>query len=472
MSEITPVQTFKMLCENDFSFFAQQYLKVLEQETEFEWNWHHDTLCHYCERVYYGEIQNLDINISPRTLKSLIVSVLFPCWIWTKNPSFKVMSASSTYNLSSKFNIKRRELIESDAYQMLWPTKMKDYANTITRFENVHNGFMAAYSAGGSVTGDGADLLLSDDLLDVNDAFRKTARDTVNEWYSNAYYNRAQNKKTVKRININQRLHANDVSGHLKEKHNFERLIIPMIATEKNDSTVDFKDPRKEGELLHPSRYGVTEAEDDKKSLGTYSWSSQYQQSPVPVGGGIIKEEWLRFYSESERPKAFTRKLITADLKFKGAETADYVCFQFWGLYEGRRYLLDIVRGKWSYKETKEHFIAFCNKNECGQKWIEDKANGPALISDFDKVINGLRAWPEKGSPYMTASKIQRLHMVSQDFENGLVYLPEGINLVKLYVEELTSFTEKGSTTGNDDMVDTSTMGLIELNKAETFVMG
>lgn len=470
MNEITPVQTFKMLCENDFSFFAQQYLKVLEAETQFEWNWHHETLCHYCERVYYGEIQNLDINISPRTLKSLIVSVLFPCWIWTKNPSFKTMSASSTYDLSSKFNIKRRELIESDAYQMLWPIKMKDYANTIQKFENTHNGFMAAYSAGGSVTGSGADLLLSDDLLDVNDAFRKTARDTINQWYSNAYYNRAQNKKTVKRININQRLHADDVSGYLRKNHNFERLIIPMVKTAQSESTVDFVDPRAEGELLHPSRYGEAEAKDDMKSLGTYGWSSQYQQSPVPVGGGIIKEEWLRYYTDI--PPTFSKKIITADLKFKGAETSDYVSFQCWGKHNGNRYLIDLVRGKWTYKETKDHFKAFCDKNQCDRKWIEDKANGPALISDMSPIINGLKGWPEKGSPYMTASKIQRLHMVSQDYENGLVYLPKDIELVGKFVEELISFTEKGSTTGTDDMVDTSTMALIELRKSETFAMG
>lgn len=470
MSETTDIQTFKMLCENDFSFYCQQYLKVIEPETIFDWNWHHETLCHYCERVYYGELQNLDINISPRTLKSLIVSVLFPTWIWTKRPSFKIMSASSTYDLSNKFNIKRRELIESEAYQCLWPTKMKEYANTIQKFENISNGFMAAYSAGGSVTGSGADLLLSDDLLDVNNAFSKTEREKINNWYSNAYYNRAQNKKTVMRININQRLHSDDLSGYLRKSHNFDRLIIPMVRNEINESTVDFQDPREIGELLHPARYGESEMLDDMKSLGTYGWSSQYQQSPVPVGGGIIKEEWIRYYDRV--PDEFQRKIITADLNFKGGEQSDYVSFQCWGRFQGNRYLLDIIRGKWTYKETKDHFKAFCEKNKCDRKWIEEKANGAALISDMSPEIHGLKGWPEKGSSYMNATKVQRLHMVSQDFENGLVYIPSFINLANEYVKELVSFTEKGSTIGTDDLVDTSTMALIELRKSETFAMG
>lgn len=465
--DVSELSLFKNLCEEDFSFYAKHYLKILEPETEFEWNWHHTALCHYCERVYSGDYQNLDINISPRTLKSVIVNVLFPTWIWTKKPSFKILSASSNYTLASKFNIKRRELIESDAYQRLWDVRIKDYSNTIQKFENIHNGFMASYSAGGSVTGDGGDLLLSDDLIDVKDAFSKVARDTITNWYSTAYYNRAQNKKTVKRININQRVHTEDVSGMLKEKHGFATLVIPMVKTELNDSTVDFIDPRSTGELMQPNRYGEKELEDDKKALGTYGFSSQYQQSPVPIGGGIIKEEWIRYY---EGIISFTRKIITADLTFKGNDNSDYVCFQCWGFNSGNRYLVDIVRGKWSYKVTKEKFKEFCDKNQCDRKWIEDKANGPALISDLSSVINGIKGWPEKGSPYMSASKIQRLHMVSQDFENGLVYLPKDINLVDLYVSELLSFTEKGSTTGNDDMVDTSTMALIEFRKSETFV--
>lgn len=465
---------FKSNCEKKFSFFAKHMLKVLEPETSFEWNWHHDVLCDAFQDVVEGKYSKLDINISPRTLKSLLINILGPCWIWTTHPSYKIISASSSHALASKFNIKRREVIESDAYRSLWAIKIKDYSNTIQKFENVHNGFMSAFSAGGSITGEGADLLLSDDVLDVKDAFSKIERESKRNWFSTAFYNRAQNKKTVKRININQRLHDADISDLLKEL-GYERLIIPMVKTEHNDSTIPFNDPRQVGELMHPSRYGEKEAEDDKK-MGSYVWSSQYQQSPVPVGGGIIKDEQIRYYDtlpvdEHGKP-LIRRKIITADLKFKGAETDDYVCFQCWGIDNiGRRYLIDIVRGKWSYKVTKDNFKIFCDKNQCDRKWIEDKANGPALISDYEDTITGMKAWPENGSPYKSASKIQRLHMVSKHYENGVVYFPkaENISLITNFVAELVSFTEKGSTTGNDDMVDTSTMALIELDVSETF---
>lgn len=465
-------QIFKEVCENDFAFFCKQYLKVVEPETVFEWNWHLTELCHWCERVYYGTdgLQNLDIQIPPRMLKSVIVNVLFPCWIWTKKPSFKIISGSRSYDLSIKFNGKRRDLIQSPSYQALWPIEFKKTSET--DFENIYNGKMKAVSALGKITGEGADLLLSDDLIDAMDSFSTTKREAVNTWFSNAFYNRAQNRKTVKRININQRLHAKDVSGHIAEFHNYKTLIFPMEMTENNMSTCGFKDPRKPGAFIHPSRFDAKEKADEYKSLGVYGWSSQYQQNPKPIGGGLIKEEWIRRFNPFSVQK-FDRKIITADLTFKGNEDSDYVCFQCWGTVGTTKFLFDIVRGKWSYKITKEKFAAFCLKHvDATDKYIEDKANGPALISDMEETIYGMQPWPEKKSPLAKADKVQRLRLISQEYENGDVYIAEGIELANEFIEELTSFTEKGSATGNDDMVDTSTMALLELKTINEFFEG
>ena len=468
---MTEREIFKELCENDFSFYVEQFLKVLEPETKFEWNWHMDLLCHHCEKVYYGEISNLDINIPPRSLKTAIVSILFPTWIWTKKPSFKILSASATSTLSTLINIKRREIIESDEWQSLWPLQLKDYSNKTTKFENLYNGFMQAASVGGSIIGQGADLIISDDLLNVLDAYSRAKREYANNWFSMALFNRVQNKKTAKRINIMQRLHANDLSGHIAKNHNFDTLIIQMEKTNQSLGSIKYNDPRKEGEFLQSSRYSEKEKQDEIGGLGFSGYSSQMQQSPVPIGGGIVKTEWLRYYDYNNLPQTFDHIIISADLSFKGGYMNDYVCFQLWGKKGNVKYLLDIVRGKWSYKLTKDHFKAFCLKHPtAGIKWIEDKANGPALVDDLRTEITGLQGWPHHTKKNLKdLDKVQRLHLVSQEYENGLVYLPKGVNLVDLFVEELTSFTENGSATGNDDMVDTSTMALIELKQSSDF---
>lgn len=467
---ISEAQIFKEVCENDFAFFCKQYLKVVEPETEFEWSWHHDVLCHYAERVYYGYYQNLDINIPPRMMKSMIMTVLFPCWIWTKRPSFKILCASGSADLAIKFNTKRRDLIRSEAYTKIWPIVIRDDKDKVNEFANYRGGFMKAVSALGRVVGEGADLLLSDDLLDAMKSFSKANRDAVNTWFSQAFYNRAQDKKKVMRININQRLHVNDPSGNIEKNHNFVKLVLPMRMTAKNESTCDFVDPRKEGEFLHPSRYGMAEMEDDLKALGNSGFSAQHQQSPKPIGGGLIKDEWIRYYTEL--PEKFDKKIITADLTFKGLDTSDYVSFMIWGKIENRKYLINVVRGKWTYKVTKDRFKDFCANNHAPIKYIEDKANGPAMISDFEGQITGLTAWPKKGSPYGKMDKVSRLKLCSVDFENGEVYLPKDLVITEQVVEELTSFTEKGSATGNDDLVDTVSMGLLELKQAQTFFSG
>src|SRR5690606_13842152 len=122
----------------------------------------------------------------------------------------------------------------------------------------------------GKITGQGADLLISDDLLDEKEAHSKSKIEYVNYWYSNVYYGRDQNRKVAKRINIMQRLHAMDHSGFIAENYGFKRLVIPIQAVEKNMSTVEFRDPRKPGEFAQPSRYSEEEKEKEYKGLGLY----------------------------------------------------------------------------------------------------------------------------------------------------------------------------------------------------------
>lgn len=456
---------FKGACENSFSFFCKQFLKEVEPETEFIWNWHLDVVCDACESAYYGRLPKLDINIPPRTLKSLIVNVLFPCWVWSKNPSKKFLCAARSFDLSYSFNIKRRDVITSDKFQLFWPIKMRDDADRVDEFKNKHGGLMKSVSALGKVTGDGGDFLLSDDLLDAMDAFSRTKRKAVCEWYKTAFYNRAQDKKTVVRININQRLHQQDVSA-LLETLDFETLILPMVHDGKNRSSIKFTDPRKEGEFLFPQRYGQKEKDDDFKALGHYGWSSQYQQRPVPIGGGIIQEEWLRYYEDLPEIK---KLIITADLTFKGGDANDYNSLACWGTDGKNKYLIDLIRGKWTYSKTKEMFIQFCKKHNASLKYVEDKANGSALLDDLRSEITGLTAWPQKGSNLMKSDKVERLYFVQPEFEGGFVYLPKNLNIIDSFVEELLGFTDNGSTTGNDDMVDVTTMGLLELRKSKTF---
>lgn len=467
VADLSKKQIYKKAFESDFNFFARKFISVVEPETEFTWNWHLDELCAVLEKQYRGELpRNIDVNMPPRLLKSLIINVLYPCWVWTQDASKKIGSASSNANLALKFNVKRRDLILSREFQHYWPIRLKEDQSTKTWFQNTKNGEMRSYSANGKVTGDGFDIQITDDLIDVKDSFRKKVRTEIKNWYSNAFHGRTQNKKKIIRINVNQRLHVDDISNHLVNTHGFSRMVLEMVKTNSKLSTIPFNDPREIGEFMFPERYGPEEMAEDKK-MGTYYWSSQFQQSPMPIGGGIIKKEWMRHWTVLPD---FVKTIITADLNMK--EGGDFACFMYWGLTaDGLKYLIDIVRGRWSYKKTKEEFKAFCKKHPAASyKFIEDKANGPALISDLEGDIKLLKAWPEK-KEYKSLDKVARLRLCEADFEGGNVIFPsiENMPIVEDIVTEITSFTENGSTTGNDDATDTATMGILELKTKAAF---
>jgi hypothetical protein len=110
---MTERQIFKTVCENDLAFFTRQAFKILEPETKYQHNWHVDVLAQNLEAVKNGTIKNLDINIAPRTIKSFMVNIVYPCWVWTTEPSHKFISASYSDSLSVYFNIKRRELSQN-----------------------------------------------------------------------------------------------------------------------------------------------------------------------------------------------------------------------------------------------------------------------------------------------------------------------------------------------------------------------
>jgi hypothetical protein len=62
--------------------FVQQAWAILEPAVPLLWNWHIDYLIEHLEAVTTGQIQRLLINLPPRYMKSLLVSVLWPIWEW------------------------------------------------------------------------------------------------------------------------------------------------------------------------------------------------------------------------------------------------------------------------------------------------------------------------------------------------------------------------------------------------------
>src|SRR5258708_6326097 len=126
------------LAERRLPEFVRQAWHVLEPQTVFVEGFHIDAICEHLEAISRGEIRNLIINVPPRHMKSLLVSVLWPAWEWIRNPERRWLFSSYAASLSIRDSIKCRTLIESPWYQRFWGDRyaLSSDQNTKTRFDN------------------------------------------------------------------------------------------------------------------------------------------------------------------------------------------------------------------------------------------------------------------------------------------------------------------------------------------------
>jgi hypothetical protein len=210
---------------------------------------------------------------------------------------------------------------------------------------------------GGVLTGRGADLILVDDPLKLDEALSETQRKAVNAWFDHTLYSRLNDKRTGCII-IMQRLHEDDLVGHVLEQENWEHVRLPAIAQE--DETHVIESPfrtrtvfRRSGEALHPEREPLTVLEKLRRTIGEYNFAGQYQHQPAPLGGGLVKASWFKIYKPSELPAKFDSIFQSWDTANKSTELSDYSVNTTWGVKGKRLYLLNVFRQRLEYSELK-----------------------------------------------------------------------------------------------------------------------
>ena len=283
--------------------FVKGAWHIIEPKKPFVSNWHIEAIVEHLEAVERGEIKRLIINIPPRHSKSSIVSVLYPAWVWTRDPTCQFMCGSYAEKLAVRDNLKHRRIGESQWYRERWGD-VWDFAgdqNQKTRFENNRSGYRICFGMTGGAMGDGADRLLLDDPLDRQGATSEAERVKCNETYDEALSTRLNDPVQSAIILIMQRLHQNDLSGHLLDgDEEWVHLMCPAHYDSNRHCVTQFgntiwEDPRSEdGELLWPERFTEAAIDTLAARLGPFAAAGQLEQSPVPKGGGIIKEEWWK----------------------------------------------------------------------------------------------------------------------------------------------------------------------------------
>jgi predicted phage terminase large subunit-like protein len=272
---------------------------LTETPETFVENWHIKTLCEQLERCFYGEEKRVIFNVPPGTMKSLLVMVLFPTWVWAKRRSARFLCASHGMTLATRDNLRARQIIESQWYQQRWPIKLDEDQNTKTRYNTEDHGWRIAVSVGGPGIGEHPDYILIDDPETDAQAQSDAERASVNDWYDRTLSVRLGRNPAI--ILIMQRLHEDDLSGHLIARGGWTHLHWPMryevsrpVGDDEPGYTACPLDPRTtERELLFPGLFPEDRVAQMERDLGEYGTAGQLQQQPAPRGGGLFKREWF-----------------------------------------------------------------------------------------------------------------------------------------------------------------------------------
>ncbi len=433
--------------------FIANSFATINPGTKFLNNWHIDLIAYKLQQAYEGKIKRLIINMPPRSLKSLCVSVAWPAWLLAQDPSSRIMVASYSQILSIKHSLDCRKLLQAPWYKNSYAqTILAKDQNQKSKFMTKEGGFRFATSVMGTATGEGGNFLIVDDPHSSLQAASPQKRSNAIEWFEQTFISRIDDKKKGVIVIVMQRLHEDDLTGYLLKKptFNWELLRIPAIAPAKTIINIGGREIiRQEGDLLHQNRDGEAEIKQVRLELGEYAFFAQYQQTPITKQGNLIKAKWLKHYSEN--PPNIKRYIQSWDMASKPGEDNDYSVCTTWGETQAGFYLLEVLRIKLGYPDLKKLVLQSFNTWGAHLVLIEDKSSGIAMIQDLKK---------ETTMPIVAIkpikSKYDRLVAVSAMFEAEKIYLPKYATWLGEYENEILNFPNAR----HDDQVDSTSQFL------------
>jgi len=211
--------------------FIRKSFGTVAPAVSYQHNWHIDTIAWHLQQCLDGKINRLIITLPPRSLKSICASVAFPAWALGRNPGLRIICASYANELTRKHALDCRAVMESDWYRDTFPgTRLHPDKNTELEFMTTARGYRYGTSVGGTLTGRGGNFLIIDDPMKSGDAMSATKRDSVKHWFDGTVYSRLDNKAEDVIVLIMQRVHVDDLVGHVLENEEWTHINIPAIA--------------------------------------------------------------------------------------------------------------------------------------------------------------------------------------------------------------------------------------------------
>lgn len=429
-----------------------------------------DLIDEYLVKVENGAIDRLILNLPPQEGKSTRVTTMGPLWFLTRDPSRRIAIVSYQQDLADEFGRNIRNHIAGndgdDGSLDLGLRVAKDNGAARRWKLDGSPGGVRAVGISGGLTGRPVDALFIDDpISNLEQAYSKTYRERAWGFWQSVGMTRLAPGAPV--VLVLTRWHADDLAGRLLAAPDANRWTVVNIPAQSNGEG----DPlgRKPGEWLESARRRTPEQwEQIKVAVGPKVWQSLYQGSPTLDEGGVFPNEWERYtrpiwdvrddgsHTVLGMDRDDQEMIQSWDLAFKGEESSDYVVGQVWLRIGQTAYLLDQVRRRMNFNETCQAIKTMSAKwPEATAKFVEDKANGPAVMNALQGQVIGLIPVEPEGSKYARASAISPLVWSKN------VVLPSAS--VCPWVEELVQEALSFPAGANDDQIDALTQAVNQL---------
>lgn len=458
---------------SDYYYFLKQAWAWVENVTLVE-NWHLPLMCRYLQALQSRKpFRDLIINIPPGCSKSLTTMVVWPAWVFAKDPAERIICASHDEGLVKNQMAASKRLMQSDWYQSFFgdTVQIADGVNRATYFETTAGGSRYSTTPGGRITGRHPTILACDDLSDPKKAESQVERESLIEWWDGTVETRgAAAEMNRARVLIAQRLHEKDIPGHVMANDvdkEWARLVIPMRHEPGVMKDIGLgNDPRKQpGDLLDPVRFPEKVVRGIERRLGPYGTASQLQQRPAPKTGGKFKIEEIRFVELDAVPINRIARFKRAWDRAGTQDDGDFTSGALGGIALGpipKLFVFDIARGQWGTDQVMGQMALWAKVDEkrfgySKYEVVFERGATDAGIQAAKETIRRLKGRRVRAIRPV-GSKELRAEPIANAIAAGEVYFVNGPWVTKA-IQELREFP-KGS---HDDQVDSLSLLYSEL---------
>lgn len=447
-----------LLVRHDFAAFAHMAIRLLlGSAAPDRLLWHVEAMANLVQEIDQGAQRRVIVTVPPRHLKSTVMTVAHIAWRLGRNPRLKILLVSYAKELSEDLLGKVRSLMAHPWYRSAFPGVGETLnINRADLVQTRWGGKVMASSFNAAFTGMGADIIVVDDPLRAQSAFSERQRQRCNRTFDEALRSRLDDPANGAIVVVMQRLHEEDLAGHLLAQPGWHELRLPLVAEEAQEVPLGERryERRAAGTTIDPLRVPIAVAEEIGRSVGSVVYSAQYQQNPQPADGTLLRLGNVSAYRQ--RLTEYDEVVIAVDTALETGEANDYTACVVLGRSRHRIHVLQVERDRLPFIEQVMLVCQLARAYPGAHILIEAANSGAALIQELRRAhglhVSGVSA---------RRAKEQRAVTVAPLLENGDVALPESADWLTAFVREIRSFPHGA----NDDMVDAFVHGLMFLRR-------